>query len=323
MADYSGFLFDSLDTIGQRVTQNRRDKLAAEQWDKSYAYKLLADDEEQKWRAAEAARAQANADRSYALDLMQAEGPAKPPPGYRWNEDGSLGFIPGGPTDPAVKAAAVPPPKPRAMTRPTINDLAGAGTGVTDLTRLSENWNDQYGGFGVGWWGDFNNWLGRNAPGASSEDRGRAAWWQDYQGYKNKVRHDLFGSALTATERAEFDKAIINPGMDPEAIRTNLELQRSAAERAAQKLAAAYLAQGYPPAQIEAALGVPLAEIGIAPPAAAPGPGASLANMSPDEIAASVAESLAAGATAEDIARRLEENGINPGPIFDAINGGQ
>lgn len=317
MADYSGFLFDSLDTIGQRVTQNRRDKLAAEQWDKSYAYKLLADDEEQKWRAAEAARAQANADRSYALDLMQAEGPAKPPPGYRWKQDGGLEFIPGGPTDPAVKAAAAPPPKPRAMTRPTINDLSGAGTGVTDLDRLSETWRDEYGGFGFSWLGDLNNWAGRNMPGAAPQDRERATWWQDYQGYKNMVRHTLFGSALTATEKAEFEKAVINPGMSPEAIRANLELQRSAAERAAKKLAAAYIAQGYPPEQVEATIGVPLAELGIAPPAAAPGPGAA---MDPESAVSAALDAIAQGADPDAVRARLEQMGIDPA-ILD--QGGQ
>lgn len=321
MADYSAFLYDSLAGIGEGMWKRKQDRLAADQWDKSYAQRLLETEADQKWRESEAARSQANADRSYALDLMQSEAPAKPPPGYRWKEDGSLEYIPGGPTDPAVKAASAPPPKPKAMSRPTINDLSGAGTGVTDLGRLSETWKDAYGGFGTAWWGDVNNWAGRNMPGAAPQDRERATWWQDYQGYKNMVRHTLFGSALTATEKTEFEKAVINPGMSPEAIRANLELQRSAAERAAKKLANAYLSQGYPPEQIEAALGVPLAELGIAPPAAGPGQGAGLADMSPDEIAASVAESLAAGATPEDIARRLEENGIDPGPIFDALGG--
>lgn len=323
MADYSGFLFDSLDTIGQRVTQNRRDKLAAEQWDKSYAYKLLADDEEQKWRAAEAARAQANADRSYALDLMQAEGPAKPPPGYRWKQDGGLEFIPGGPTDPAVKAAAAPPPKPRAMTRPTINDLSAAGQSVTDLGRINEEWNPEYGGYKSAWWGDFNNWLGRIGVGVgvggaqlgASEDA--ALFWQDYQTYKNKVRHDLFGSALTATERAEFDKAVINPGMSPDVIKKNLERQQELARQAAAKIANTYIMQGIPPAQIEAALGVPLAEIGIAPPAAAPGPGAA---MDPESAVSAALDAIAQGADPDAVRARLEQMGIDPA-ILD--QGGQ
>ena len=315
MADYSAFLYDSLAGIGEGMWKRKQDRLAADQWEKTYAQRLLETEADQKWRESEAARSQANADRSYALDLMQAEAPAKPPQGYRWNEDGSLEFIPGGPTDPAVKAAI--PPKPRAMTRPTINDLASAGTGVSDLGRLSETWDDEYGGFGVGWWGDFNNWLGRNAPAASEGDRGRATWWQDYQGYKNKVRHDLFGSALTATERTEFDKAIINPGMSPEAIKANLELQRNAAERAAQKLANAYLAQGYPPEQIEAAIGVPLADLGIAPPAGA-GPDAAAAD--PQTVVNDAIEAIQSGADPEAVKARLEQMGINPS-ILD--QGGQ
>ena len=316
MADYSAFLYDSLAGIGEGMWKRKQDRLAADQWEKTYAQRLLETEADQKWRESEAARSQANADRSYALDLMQAEAPAKPPQGYRWNEDGSLEFIPGGPTDPAVKAATAPPPKPRAMSRPTINDLSAAGQSVTDLNRLNEGWNPEYGGYKSQWWGDFNNWLGRIGVGigvggknlGASEDA--ALFWQDYQTYKNKVRHDLFGSALTATERAEFDKAVINPGMSPDVIEKNLVRQQELARQAAAKIANTYLMQGIPPAQIEAALGVPLADLGL-----------GLADMSPDEIAASVAESLAEGATPEDIARRLEENGIDPGPIFDALGG--
>lgn len=321
MADYSAFLYDSLAGIGEGMWKRKQDRLAEDQWNKSYAQRLLETEQDQKWRESEAARSQANADRSYALDLMQAEAPAKPPPGYRWKPDGGLESIPGGPADPAVKAAAAPP-KPRAMSRPTINDLASAGQSVTDLGRINEEWNPEYGGYKSQWWGDFNNWLGRigvsvgvggNNIGASED---AALFWQDYQTYKNKVRNDLFGSALTATERAEFDKAVINPGMSPDVIQKNLARQQELARQAAAKIANAYLAQGYPPEQIEAALGIPLEQLGLTPPAASAPDGAG---GDPQAIVDSAIEAIQSGADPEAVKARLEQMGINP----SILDGGQ
>lgn len=322
MADYSAFLYDSLAGIGEGMWKRKQDRLAEDQWNKSYAQRLLETEQDQKWRESEAARSQANADRSYALDLMRVEGAGdNVSPGYRRTPDGTWEPVPGGPADPntirsQADARRAPGVKARPLTRPTINDLSAAGTGVSDLGRLSETWNDQYGGFGTSWWGDFNNWAGRNMPGAAPQDRERATWWQDYQGYKNTVRHNLFGSALTATERAEFEKAIINPGMSPEAIKANLELQRNAAERAARKLANAYLVQGYPPDQIEAALGIPLEQLGLTPPGASAPDGAG---GDPQAIVDSAIEAIQSGADPEAVKARLEQMGIDP----SILDGGQ
>lgn len=54
-------------------------------------------------------------------------------------------------------------------------------------------------------------------------------------------------------------------GATPQAIRTNLARQQSAALRAARKLADTYTRMGYPEDQIEAAIGVPLQELRAAP----------------------------------------------------------
>lgn len=162
------------------------------------------------------------------------------------------------------------------LLRVQVNDLTSAGEGFTNSQRLVETWKPEYQtgqidmGFGIGkkgvpGAGDVLNKAARY--GIGSEAAGEAAnWWQDYQAFKNTIRHALFGSALTATEKAEWEKAIVNPSMDPSLVAKNLERQHAAAQRAASKLANVYVAQGKNPQEIEAALGMSLEELGVAPP---------------------------------------------------------
>ena len=75
------------------------------------------------------------------------------------------------------------------------------------------------------------------------------------------MRNKLFGSALTETERNEFDKAQITPGMNAELVKKNLARQDAASKKAAAKLAQSYLADGYKPEAVEAALGYRLEDL--------------------------------------------------------------
>jgi hypothetical protein len=142
--------------------------------------------------------------------------------------------------------------------------LMAAGSALEGITRLHGDWNDDYGGFMSDVVGNTAVALGRNTPGESP----RANWWNEYQEMKNRVRHDLFGSALTATEKAEFDRANITPGMSAAAIADNLRRQREAANAAARKLGRSMIADGYNRRAIEEALGfaVPDGPLPAAPP---------------------------------------------------------
>lgn len=149
----------------------------------------------------------------------------------------------------------------RPLPQNAINALTEAGSTYEDFRRLSGSFDDGYGGFISDTAGNAANWSGRNLPGTGFAES--AQWWQDYQNQKNIVRNKLFGSALTATEKGEFDKANITPGMQPTTIRANLQLQHDAALRAAKKLAQVQVLQGYSPDVIEAAIGLPLGDIGV------------------------------------------------------------
>lgn len=155
---------------------------------------------------------------------------------------------------------AVPPPRRDARGLPptAIKELGEKGEAATNFIRLSGTFKDEFGGKGSAIVGDAQNLIGRNLGMGKSE---QADWWQDYQMQKNLIRNKLFGSALTASEASEFDKAAITPGMKPDIIRLNLARQKAAAVRAAKKLASAYKTGGYNEQQIFEALGISQEEL--------------------------------------------------------------
>lgn len=157
-------------------------------------------------------------------------------------------------------------PKPRSLSQKSIDSLGGAGEGVVNFTRLTGTFKDEFGGKGLAVIGNAENAVRRNLTGDS---HGQADWWADYQNQKNLIRNKLFGSALTATEKTEFEKATINPGMRPELIRKNIARQQAVVERALERLSGAYEKGGYSREQIDAASGMDVFKSEQAPAAGA------------------------------------------------------
>lgn len=62
------------------------------------------------------------------------------------------------------------------------------------------------------------------------DDSGQSSWWKNYQANKNETRNALFGGALTPTEKAEYDKQDISPGMEAGEVRKKLKRQSELAE---------------------------------------------------------------------------------------------
>lgn len=172
-------------------------------------------------------------------------------------------------TDPAKRAQMLATmTKPKDLSQNTIDELSTKGSALGDFNRLVQTWDPKFGGrgFGAPLVGGIQNWIGARDPGAgpdgSSGYKAQSQWWADYQTQKNSIRNKLFGSALTATEKAEFDKANIEPGMDPETIQKNLARQQEASRSAAAKLAQTWAKQGYSKRAIEAATGFKMSELG-------------------------------------------------------------
>jgi hypothetical protein len=187
------------------------------------------------------------------------------PSGFRAGADGGLAPIPGGPADPAYLGAKTnATEKPRNMSVGDVTKLQEEGGKFANLTGFARTFKDDYVQSVVG---DLRNRVTRAAPDALTPDAWKesAGWWQGYDRFKNVVRNDLFGSALTKPETEAFEKADVNPGMNPTLIRQNLKIQAEIAERGLKKKAQALISEGYRPDTISAAYGVKLEDLGVAP----------------------------------------------------------
>lgn len=168
-------------------------------------------------------------------------------------------------------------PNGKSLPPNVITKIAETSNTYDEFNGLLDGFKDTYGGYKVRAAGDIANAWKRNVGG----DDGQADWWQRYQMQQNEVRNRLFGSALTATEKAEFDKAMINPGMTPESIRTNLARQLETMKKAEAKTYKAYLSGGFSKDQLNELTGgrhgqpdVPAAPAAPAADPGAPPPGA-------------------------------------------------
>lgn len=142
---------------------------------------------------------------------------------------------------------------------------------VSDVTKLSEEGQkmDQVRGFATGFKPEFAGWkvntigdlatlAGRNLPesvvGKSAAEA--SAWWQEYDRYKNVVRHGLYGASLTKGEQAAFLKADITPGMDPAQVQRNLATQQRLVENSIRRKGKALIGSTYDKDAIAKAFGV-------------------------------------------------------------------
>ena len=90
--------------------------------------------------------------------------------------------------------------------------------------------------------GDAENWVGKKFNMGLKD---QAEFWMSYQGLINKVRNREFGSALTNTERTEFEKAIVRPGMDPALIQSYLDKQKQLLQNAVERQVLMFKGSGY------------------------------------------------------------------------------
>lgn len=233
------------------------------------------------------------------------------PAGYERNPAGGLRHVTGGPADPAVIAAAnEAKAKPRQASIGDIRKLSEEGGKYANVAGFGDTFDDKYAGYRSQWVGETANTIGRNAPGMVSEDTAKGAqWWQGYDRYKNVIRNDQFGSALTATEKAAFEQADINPGMDPKTIRVNLKRQKEIIGGAIAREAGAMVEAGYDPNVIAKSYGIKLSDFGIEPKSKK---GAAPATTSGGDPLARARDAIARGANRDAVMKRLVENGINP-----------
>lgn len=141
------------------------------------------------------------------------------------------------------------------LTFSNIKEMSEQGGKFKQIQGFGDTFKPEYAGYMSETVGDLANTAARNLPmGKAAQDR--ASWWQNYQSFKNTVRNDLFGSALTKTEATEFIKADIHPGMQPEVIKRNIARQQELADLGMRRTVDALVKAGYSREAVETAFGV-------------------------------------------------------------------
>jgi hypothetical protein len=264
--------------------------------------------EDRKFRQQEAVRSQGNADRTFQLQERTLAG-ERVPPGFERNPGGGLRPIAGGAADPEYIAKInEAKTKPRNMSISDIGKLSEEGGKFSQVAGFGDSFKPEYAGYKMNAVGQAANLAGRNLPEAivGKSVAAGADWWQGYDRYKNVIRNDLFGSALTKTEKDAFEAADITPGMDPSQIQRNLKRQKEIIETNIKNKASAMVEAGYDPVAVGKSYGIDLAKLGVEPKkkGAAAAPASDPLQRARDAIAK--------GAPREAVIKRLVEAGIKP-----------
>jgi hypothetical protein len=198
------------------------------------------------------------------MDIKRRALATKEAPQYHTIKDGEGLYE----TQPGKEARIVVAPtgKGRQLGVNDITKLSDEGAKYENASRYIQTFKDDFAGHTFA--GEATMTYGRNAPDFAVGERTRnaAQWWQDYNRYRNQVRNEMFGSALTVNEQAAFDAADITPNMAPSQVRANLNRQKEAIASAIRKKGQALTRSGYSPDAVGAAYGVDLGEMGVTVP---------------------------------------------------------
>jgi hypothetical protein len=134
-----------------------------------------------------------------------------------------------------------------------VAKLSDIGGKVDTFSRLITSASPQF--FGSSWANKLGDKFTVDAMRAMGVGTEITNWWQDYDSFKNEMRHGIFGASLTPGEKSEFERTVITPRMSPELAQRNLQRQYELARKSAEKMVSAYEAGGYNRQQITAAIG--------------------------------------------------------------------
>lgn len=84
---------------------------------------------------------------------------------------------------------------------------------------------------------------------------GQRDWWAQFKAADNQIRNDLFGSALTAPEKAAYEATTVSPGMDPKQVKINLAKRADIIRQAVARRKEFYTANGFKADAVNAIFG--------------------------------------------------------------------
>lgn len=172
--------------------------------------------------------------------------PNAPPSGYRFRADGTLEAIPGGPADPSTKPGGTEKPSQVPVT--AEKDARGQVGQFTALQTARDTFEDDFGGNLLG---GAENVLQAISP-VEVGTPGQREWWAAFKATDNMIRNDLFGAALTATEKAAYEATTVSPGMQPDIIKQNLTRRTQIIQDALTRQRDFMVKNGYRPEAVDA-----------------------------------------------------------------------
>ena len=100
-----------------------------------------------------------------------------------------------------------------------VEKITAIDTSLGNQKRLSDTFQDSYGGYTFKIGGEIANAYGAKFGG---ENQPQAEWWAAHEANDNVMRNALFGASLTAGEQKAWDKTSINPGMNASMIKNRM-----------------------------------------------------------------------------------------------------
>lgn len=175
-----------------------------------------------------------------AQEKLNQDNQVKAPQGYRYTADGNLEVIPGGPAERGIQGNAVPE-----------SAAKSAETYVSQFATLAnslDTFTDEFAGNTIT--GGLENTIQQRFSGFGTP--GQSQWWATFKGLDNQIRNDLFGSALTPTEKAAYAQTTIEPNMDPKIVRENLRTRLGIIQGALERRRDFLLKNGYKAEAVDA-----------------------------------------------------------------------
>lgn len=177
---------------------------------------------------------------------------------YAQGRAATMSFLTGQPITPQAPGTAggartvnIGPGAPGRPLPSRIETELTAAAGTTDqVLNLTSRFNDNFVGYGADFVGNAALGVERRMGGGDRVD-----WWADYNNMNNAVRHNLFGSALTATEQTQWERSTITPGTAAPVARHMLETQNHILQSALIRRARGSAAAGYNGGQIYELIG--------------------------------------------------------------------
>jgi hypothetical protein len=123
-----------------------------------------------------------------------------------------------------------------------MRTIRGAEEAARGLTNVANSYKPEYGGVG----GYVDKVSGTWNPLSGKDSEATASWWKDYENQAALVeRHEKFGTALSAGERAAWQAATIAPGMKADVIEKNLKTRAKIARDFYERTRGQYIKAGF------------------------------------------------------------------------------